>query len=260
MAVHLLGTLQRAPVRSKESEVVCWEALHAKEPAVRQARRLYKASLPAEERIPWRWIKDGLGRSWDGRDSDWRCHLLLAELRRRRSAKQRVVGFAYGAYVPGYGGYGAYLGVTERCRGRGVGTRLWRLLKQRLQLDAACAGVPLPFLIWESRPPAPGASVAEETVWRARLRLWARVGAWLVQGVKFLTPNFADPDGCPVAEQLFLMPLEAPASAFDSATLHDVVAGLHRHVYGHSARDPLVGATLPRGCRLSLAPLAADDT
>ncbi len=57
-------------------------------------------------------------------------------------------------YIPGYGGYGAYLAVDPRQRGRGIGTRLWQLLVHRLHFDATCAGVPLPFVVWESRPPS----------------------------------------------------------------------------------------------------------
>jgi hypothetical protein len=157
--------------------------------------------------------------------------------------------------VPGFGGYGAYLGVSDRFRGKGVGTRLWRLLIQRLQLDAACAGVGLPFVIWESRLPGPEASRVERAIGRSRLRLWERLGAWQVQGVTFLTPNFADPAGPPVPEQLFLVPVDVPAAAFDSNTLRKVVVRLHSRIYGMAERDPLARATLPSDCRPNLQPL-----
>jgi hypothetical protein len=187
----------------------------------------------------------------------WSCHLFLAGQRKRNREERCVIGFAHGAYIPNFGGYGGYLGVADHCRGNGVGGRLWRLLIQRLQLDAACAGVSLPFVIWESRLPASGASAKEHANWRSRLRLWERVGAWQVHGVNFLTPNFAVPDGPPVAEQLFLVPVDLPAAAFDTAALRTVVAGLHHFVYGHAEGHSLVTATLPRDCRPRLRPLAA---
>lgn len=226
-------------------EVVCWEALRPRGKALRQARRIYEACLPEEERIPWRWIKEGLSeeRVWDG--ERWSCHLLLAGRRRFGEGKRRVVGFAYGAYVPGFGGYGGYLGVDPHYRGQGLGMRLWRLLIQRLQLDAACAGVPLPFVVWESRPPAKDAEASEQAIWRSRLRLWAKVGALRIGGVRFLMPNLMDPRRSPVGVQLFLKPVDLPPAAFDATVLRSVVSGLHRLIYELPDDDRLATATLP---------------
>jgi hypothetical protein len=242
-----LASLPRA------SDVLYWEALAPRGKALRQARRLYKRLLMPEERIPWRWIRKGLGceptQQPDGRN----CHLLLAG--RGAPDTRRVVGMAYGAYLPSYGGYGAYLAVDERQRGRGIGTRLWQLLVKRFQLDAACAGLPLPFVVWESRPPAQNAVAAERSMWRSRLRIWARLGAWRIAGVKVLTPNFGDPAGPPVVEQLFLLPVDTPAVAFDSNALRRVVSGLLRCVYHQAPGTSLYDSTLRLGSRPVLEPL-----
>lgn len=250
--------LLRSTLRPTHSEVICWEALQTRGKPLRQARRIYKSCLSEEERIPWSWIKEGLSGERVWHPDRWSCHLLLAGLS-RPGKERRVIGFSYGALVPGFGGYGGYLGVDPQCRGRGIGSRLWRLLVQRLQLDAACAGVSLPFVIWESRPPAKDASEEEQAVWRSRLRLWSQVGAWRIGGVHFLTPNFADDQGPPVPLQLFLKPVDMPAAAFDSATLRSVVLGLHRFVYDLPGDDPLVSASLLPTSRPTLQPLAMRD-
>ncbi|MBL8797252.1 MAG: GNAT family N-acetyltransferase [Planctomycetia bacterium] len=211
-------------------EVVCWEALDPKSDEVRQARTLYKQCLAADERIPWRWIKQSLAGRLNWRWDEWTCHLLLAGLR-QRSARP-VLGFTYGAHIPDFGGYLSYIAVDPRQRGRGLAARLLRLLVQLLRVDAECAGVPLPFVIWESRQPAPNASLADHAIWRARLRLFGQVGAYHIEGLEFLAPNFAEQDGPPVPLQLFLLPVDAPLAAFDEDTLLRVASGLHRRVYG----------------------------
>jgi GNAT superfamily N-acetyltransferase len=254
MAVRTTDLPLRSMLRTATPEVICWEALQPRGKALRQARRIYESCLPEEERIPWRWIKEGLARERVWPEDRWSCHLLLAGLRRPGEEKRRVIGFAYGAHVPGFGGYGGYLGVDPRYRGRGVGTRLWRLLIQRLQLDAACAGVPLPFVIWESRPPE---KPEEQAVWQSRLRVWGQLGAWQIEGVHFLTPNFADRDGEPVSLQLFLKPVDMPAAAFDATTLRSVVTGLHRFVYELPRDDDLATATLSPATRPRLQSLGA---
>lgn len=250
---------QRATLTPPAPEVVCWEAIHPHGRALRRARRIYKACLPDDERIPWSWLKEGLDRERVWHPERWSCHLLLAGLRRLGEKERRVMGFAYGALVPGFGGYGGYLAVDPRFRGRGVGARLWRLLIQRLQLDAACAGVPLPFVLWESRAPAADAGPHDQAVWRSRLGLWARVGAYRIGGVHFLTPNFADDQGPPVALQLFLKPVDLPLAAFDAGLLRSLVSALHQNVYNLDRDDPLSAASLPRSLQPMLQPLTSPD-
>jgi hypothetical protein len=54
--------------------------------------------------------------------------------------------------------------------------------------------------------------------------------------------------------QLFLLPVDSPASAFDTAVLRVVAAGLFERVYGRSLGDRLYDQTLPPGCRPVLKP------
>jgi hypothetical protein len=167
-----------------------------------------------------------------------------------------VAGFVYGFHVPRFGGYASYLGVDPAFRRTGVGSRLLRLLTQVMQVDAACEGVPLPFTVWESRRPDPSAPAEDRDLWRARLRLFERVGAWWVSGLTFLAPDYARRKGPPVPLQLFLVPVVTPAEQFDSAALRQVAAGLYRGVYGRHEGDPLFDRTLPPSCRPVLRPAA----
>jgi ribosomal protein S18 acetylase RimI-like enzyme len=239
--------------------IACWEALDPGDPALAHVRRLYEATLDAAERIPWPWIEGALAQRAAWRPGHWSPHLVLAALRPRGAAAGRVGGFAYGAHVPGYGGYACYLGVEESARGRGMGTRLMQLLQRLLEVDAFCEGVELPFVVWESRRPEPTAPPAEQALWQTRLRLFARLGAWWVAGLNFLAPNFARRQGPPVPLQLFLIPVARPAEALDSAALRRVAAGLLQGVYGRSAGDSLVQQTLPPDCRPSLRPALEAD-
>ena len=60
-------------------------------------------------------------------------------------------------------------------------------------------------------------------------------------GLRFLSPNCADPNGPPVPLELFLKPVDVPAAAFDAAALRLMVAGLHRYVYGLVGEDDCNG-------------------
>jgi GNAT superfamily N-acetyltransferase len=215
--------------------------------------------LPPEERIPWRWIKhkvaDRRSRCLD--EGNW--HLFLAGLRRRSGPARPVVGLTYGAHLAGFGGYLSYIAVSEEHRGRGIGFRLLELLIQVLKVDAACIGNTIPFVVWESRPPGADAPPQEEARWRTRLRLFSHVGAYQVNGLTFLAPNFSGRDEVPVPLQLFLVPVGLPAAAFDARRLCEVAAGLHRDVYGVGDNHFLVRQTLPLGCRPNLQLLARDN-
>jgi GNAT superfamily N-acetyltransferase len=238
------------------NEVVCWEALDPDDPAVDQARRVYEATLEPAERIPWDWIAGAVAGREAWRPGAWSPHLLLAAPR-RRSWAGRVLGFAYGAHVPDYGGYACYLGVDPHHRGRGTGTRLLRLLFRVLTVDALCEGTELPFVVWESQAPGADATGEERRLWEARLRLFERVGAWWVAGLTFYAPNFARRAEGPVPLQLFLVPMDTPAEEWDADALRGVAAGLLRRVYGRREGDRLFERTLPPDCRPSLRPVSA---
>jgi GNAT superfamily N-acetyltransferase len=234
----------------EHGSVICWEALAGDASMLLEARRLYETTFDAAESIPWAWIEEGVYARQAWRPGSWSPHLLCAAER-----DGPLAAFAYGAHVPDFCGYAIYLAVKLRERGQGLGARLLRLLLDVLRLDAAFEGVPLPFVLWESRAPQANASEQERDLWRARLRLFARVGAWAVDGITLFAPNFAQPDGEPVPLQLFLVPQDLPAVAFDPAALRTVVAGLLWHVYDRPAGDPLYQRTLPPGCTPVLRPI-----
>jgi GNAT superfamily N-acetyltransferase len=243
-----------------EAEMVCWELLDPAAPALEQARQLYEATQAAAERIPWEWIREAVVSRPRWRPGQWGPHLLVAAPRLKQRAVGGVAGFAYGIHVPGYGGYASYLGVDPRSRGRGIGTRLLRLLVRVLQVDACGSGEPLPFMVWESHRPDAGAPAEEWDMWRARLRLFEKVGGCWVAGLTLWTPNFERRHGPAVPLQLFLVPVETPRTAFDAAALREVAGGLLRDVYGRGEGGPLFERTLPPDCRPELRPVAEAAT
>jgi GNAT superfamily N-acetyltransferase len=238
------------------SAVVCWEALDPGDPSLEQARHLYESTLGAAQRIPWRWIADAVSARTAWRPGGWSPHLLLAARRRKQRAPGTVVGFAYGAHVAEYGGYACYLGVDPEQRRRGVGTHLLRLLIEVFQVDAACEGTALPFVFWESRLPPDNAPEEQWELWRARLRLFERVGAWWVAGLTFMAPSFARAGEQAVPLQLFLVPVDTAPDKFDADRLRQVAAGLMRRVYGRDEGDPLFDETLRPSSPPTLAPVA----
>ena len=216
-------------------DTVCWELFDAADPLLDAARALYESTLEEAERIPWEWLARTPERRKAWRPGQRCPHLVLAA---RRAEPGRPVGFAYGTYIPGYGGYVCYLGVEPTARGQGIGSRLFEYLFQLIACDAAADGKVLPFMIWESHPPADAA------LWRVRLRLFEKVGGLRIAGVEFFSPNYMQPDAPPVPLQLFLRPWAAPVAGFDAAVLRGVVGGLYHHIYRIDADDPLRTATL----------------
>src|SRR5262245_25169877 len=212
------------------------ELLSGRDPALPAVRRLYEQTQAADERIPWSYLARAVERRARWRPGNWCPHLLTAA---DPADPETPLGFAYGAHVPGLGGYLCYLGVEESARGRGIGTRLFRTFFDLTQADATSEGVPLPFVIWESHPPASGAPPEARALWRARLRQFEKVDARWVAGVTFQSPNFAKRDGPQVPLLLFLTPRQIPAEQFDATALRGVVAALHEHVYGNGPGDPL---------------------
>jgi GNAT superfamily N-acetyltransferase len=242
---------------SRNDRIFCFEAFDVTDPLVRAAERLYLATQHPDERIPWGWI----ARSLKGRVG-WRPgggggkHLLVATPEGKATDPDALAGFLYGTHLPGFGGYICYLGVDERFRRRGVGTRLFDQAFKVLAADAGAADEPLPFVVWESRKPGPGATEADWKLWDARVKLFGRVGGLWAEGVELHTPNYTTPGAPPVTLQVFVKPVDVPAGQFDAERIKGVVGGLMAGVYRLSPTDPLWAASLPPGCTPRLRPAA----
>jgi hypothetical protein len=220
---------------------------------IRAAGRLYEQTLAPDERIPWVWIERTVANRERpaGRTADWVKHLILAAPEGRTDDPEALAGYVYGAYIPGYGGYLCYVGVADWARRMGVGTVLFEAFFEAVRADARAIGEPLPFVIWESHRP----EIGGESLWAARTRLFDRVGGYWVEGVDFLSPNFAsDDDLASVPLQLFVKPEDEPLSTFDPERLRELVAGLHELVYRNQPGDPLFDGTLTPDCEPELVP------
>ena len=238
------------------NRIVVWEAFDAADPMTRAAAGLYEGTLAPDERIPWYWIEKSVESRTRTKPGGWTKHLLLAAPEGRTDDPAGLAGFVYGALIPNYGGYLCYIGVANWARRMGVGTRLYDQFFRQMSVDAGELGMPLPFVIWESHRPSATAPMSEWDLWAARTRLFDRVGGQWIEGIDFHAPNFAADDEAidPVSLQLFLKPMNEPASAFDSDRLKEVVAGLHREVYHGEPGDPLFDRTLPAESQPRLRP------
>ena len=237
--------------------IVCWEPSDVSDPVLTAAEKLYEQTLDPDERIPWAWIARGVGDRRSPRPGGWVKHLVLAAPADKTDDPGWLAGFAYGAFLPGYGGYLCYLGVAETARKKGVGTRLFEAFTKVLAADAALLGEPLPFVVWESYRPTPDDPPGLRKLWEARVKLFDRAGGLWVDGVEFLSPDFADADAPPVPLQLFVKPCDEPAAAFTPERLKEVVGGLLQRVYKEEPGGELYDGTLPPGVRPKLRPAKA---
>jgi hypothetical protein len=238
---------------SRNDRIFCFEALDVADPLVRSAERLYEATQHPDERIPWGWIARSIKGRVGWRPGSWGRHLLVATPE-DHVTPDALAGFAYGTHLPGYGGYVCYVGVDDRFRQRGVGTRLFQQMFKVLAADAGAADEHLPFVVWESHKPEAAAPDDDWKLWEARVRLFEKVGGLWIDGVRLMTPNYAAADGPPVPLELFLRPVDTPAGGFDAEALRQVAAGLLTKVYKGRPGDPLFAATLPPGCQPRLRP------
>jgi hypothetical protein len=241
-----------------DPELLCWEALDPSDPSMETARELYESTQAPDEQIPWEWITGGVANRPSWRPGRWSTHLLLAAPRPRSTTRKAIgkpIGFACGLHAPGLGGYLTYIGVDPTKRGKGIGGRLMFLLRAVLRVDAACSGDELSFIIWESRPPKADDEVGR-AIWRSRLRLFERVGAFWVGGVTFRAINYNNRRAPAIPLQLFLWPVGKPAECLDAEELIEVVASLGREVYKLDRDHELMQQSLPKGCRPWLRPVA----
>ncbi len=246
--------------------IVVWETFDVNDPMTQAAGDLYERTLDPAERIPWIWIEKAVeGRRQRKRQvqQEWTKHLLLAAPLERWEDPQGLAGYAYGAFLPGFGGYLCYVGVAEWARRMGVATRLFEQFYRQMAVDAGETGEPLPFVLWESRRPRPQDPPQAWELWTARVCLFERVGGLWIEGVEFLAPNFAlgDDDEEELEDavplQLFLKPMDEPAAAMDSQRLRQIVATLQQRVYRRGPGDELYDRTLPPDCQPRLRPARA---
>jgi ribosomal protein S18 acetylase RimI-like enzyme len=250
----MLGMVSDHPEPATTPNLLLWEALDADDAVLEQVRQLYEATQEPDEQIPWKWIAGATLARKRWRPGAWAPHLVLAGTRLGKRA-QSVLGFTYGVHLPGYGGYLSYIGVDPARRRGGAGRRLVEVLVRLFQVDACCEGGELPFVVWESRPPAPG-DEAGRRGWEARLGLWQRAGAWWVSGLTFHAVNYHRRKAPPVPLQLFLLPVARPAAEFGAGELRQVAGGLLNEVYRRGPGEVHYDLTLPPDCRPALRPVA----
>ena len=101
---------------SRSDRIFCFEALDVCDPLVRAAERLYEQTQHPDERIPWGWIARSIKGRVGWRPGAWNRHLLVATPSGRAADPDALAGFAYGAHLPGYGGYVCYIGVADVVR------------------------------------------------------------------------------------------------------------------------------------------------
>jgi hypothetical protein len=78
--------------------------------------------------------------------------------------------------------------------------------------------------------------------------LFDRVGGLWIDGVELQTPNFADEKAPTVPLQLFMRPIDKPASHYTTKDLADIAAGLLDRIYRVKPGDAIYDATM-RSCR-----------
>jgi GNAT superfamily N-acetyltransferase len=234
-----------SPSESKTGEIVCREIVDLDDPVLPAARAIYESTLDEDERIPWEWLARTPERRRQWRPGQRRAHLVVAT---PKDETNRAVGFGYGAFLPGYGGYVCYLGVDPAFRSRGAGTLLFRFLFELIDSAARLSSMPLPFIIWESHRPA------DAGLWAARLRVFDKVGGLWVRGAEMLTPNYMRDEAPPVRLRLFIRPWAEPAGAFDADRLRAAVGGLYDQVYRIDPDDPLRRDTLEAMVNPQLVP------
>jgi GNAT superfamily N-acetyltransferase len=227
------------------ADTVCREILDATDPILPAVQALYEATLDEEERIPWQWLARTPERRMAWTPGRRRPHLVVTA---PKDEPGRPVGFGYGAFLPGYGGYVCYLGVAAASRGRGTGTQLFRFLFRLIESAAQISAVRLPFIIWESHRPA------DPDLWAARLRVFDKVGGLWARGIELHTPNYMRADAPAVRLQIFLRPQDESAESFGPRRLREAVLGLYDQIYRITPDDPLYQATLAGAVNPRLAP------
>jgi GNAT superfamily N-acetyltransferase len=225
--------------------VLCREILEADDPVLPAARALYESTLEEAERIPWEWLDRTPARRRDWKPGQRRSHLIVAMERDRTT---EPIGFGYGAFLPGFGGYVCYMGVNPSVRGRGIGTQLFQFLFELIDEAAQLSKMALPLIVWESHRPD------DDALWAARVRVFDRVGGLWAKGIELVTPNYMQPEQSPVRLQLFVRPTDESRERLDAGRLRDVIRGLYQQVYHIPPDDPLHRMTMAKSVNPRLVP------
>jgi GNAT superfamily N-acetyltransferase len=242
---------------AKKNRIVVWEALDPTDEVVSAAGRLYESTLDPDERVPWEWMeKSVLSRSW-WKPGGWSRHLLLASPLDSVNDPDALAGYCFAAFLPGFGGYVSYMGVSPEHRGKGVGRRLFEHAFRLLAADAHGVDEPLPFVCWESHAPEADEPNEAHENWTARLSLFRKIGGHRVNGMTLWQPDYSDPLGLPVSLDLFVKPMDTPANSFDAIRLRELAAELYHRVYKLSPDDPLVLRTMTSATNPAIEGLAA---
>jgi hypothetical protein len=224
---------------STNPPIHCHELLSDTDELLAAVRILYETALDAAERVPWEWLERGVKTRRDWKPGTTNKHLMVAT-----TPTGELAGFAFGLYLPGYGGYISYVAVEAGLRGQGVANKLFRFAYHVMHVDALACNETLPFVIWESHDPGTG----HDKLWQARLRLFEHVGGFHIDGVSLPSPNWLEETAPPVLLQLFLAPQDEPWNNFDSARVRQAVDGLLRRVYRAEPGEPEYDKTLTAGC------------
>lgn len=220
------------------AKVYCWEPTELGTPVLAAAQQLYETTIDADERIPWMWIERAVGERHLRRPTGWAKHLILASDGPNFDEPAALLGYAYGAFIPGFGGYICYVGVSEAARSKGVGARLFESMFKTFTADAAYAGEPLPFVLWESYRPTADESPDLHALWTARTRLFDKVGGRWVEGLELVTPNYGDDEPtASVPLQLFVKPVDELAANFTAERLRTIAKDLLEKVYHEKPGD-----------------------
>ena len=230
-----------------QNRIDCKDVLNPTPVQLAATRRLYESTLGADERIPWAWLERSVrGKAFAARGS-WAKHLILAT---PADEPDVVAGYLFGTYMPGFAGYVSYMGVDDRYRGMGIGTKLYETAFAVFQRDAAMVDESLPFVLWESRPPDHG---AEQEVWTARAKLFDKLGGFWAEGLDIWAPNY-EVEYEPLPYQLFVKPIATPAKEFSPGRIRRIVHDHYRRVYKQRPGDELYTRSLAHRPRPRLRP------
>jgi GNAT superfamily N-acetyltransferase len=232
-------------VSTPTDDVVFREVLDPSDPILPSARSLYESVLDESERIPWEWLERTPERRRQWQPGQWRSHLVVAT---PRAAEGRAIGFAYGAFIPGYGGYICYLGVDPSVRSRSTGTKLFQFVMDLIADAARSSNLSLPFIIWESHP------TGDRAIWESRIRLFDKVGGLWARGIEMLTPNYMQPDAGPVPLQIFLRPWDDCRETFDAERIRNAVRDLYKNIYRIPPEVPMHSSTMQAAVNPRLVP------